>query len=223
MLLDETGNEYYSDTEILMSLEQAQIDKLRDYWVRGLKEAIRPAFQRTPLIGAGAAGIDPSSTLAGKKIMYFEALLVKMKDSEPAPIHAARYISPERFIWHRFPNPGTGVISGRLEYTMIGGLIFHNGAGTLADLSYIQYPYIPTASDPLLLSTFTHQSIVDRAAYLLYRKEVGLEDHEQVGANADLQLIDQSQKQRAELTAARQVLRQRYKNKLQNEPESELP
>ncbi len=222
MLLDETGREYYSQTEILLALEQAQIEKARDYWARGVKEALRPLFTRVPLAGDGVAGIDYITLTAGSKIMYLEALLVKMKDIEPAPLHSARYIPPDKFIWHRFPNP-SGRVSGRLEYTLIGGLIYHNGAGTLADLSFLRYPFIATQNDNILLAPFTHQAIVDRAAYLLYRKEAGGQDHNQAGSNADLQLIDQAQKQRAQATAARQVLRQRYKSEFQNEPESELP
>ncbi len=120
-----------------------------------------------------------------------EALLIKMKHTESDPVHFARYIAPERFIWRRFPNPSARV-SGRLEYTMLGNLLYHNGAGTDADFSYIKYPYIADASVPLLLATFTHQAIVDRAAYLLYRKEVGIPDHEAAGNNAELQLIDRS-------------------------------
>ena len=223
MLLDEVGIEYYKPYEILMALEQAQIEKTRDYWARGMKDAIRPLFQRIDITGDGVVGIDLAPQLAGQKIMYFEALLVKIRDVETAPTHHARYIPPERFIWHKFARPGSGKVSVRLEYSQIGNLLFHNGAGTDANLSYIQYPYIPTQSDPLLLATHTHQAVVDRAAYLLYRKEVGLQDHDAAGYNADLQLIDQNQKQRAEATAARQVLRQKFKKEFENEPESDMP
>lgn len=223
MLLDELGSEYYSPVEILMALEQAQVEKAREYWYYGKKEGIRPLFTRVPLNGSGSAGINLAVALGGNRAMFYEALLVRMSDAEPSPIHHARYISPDKYIWYRFSNPGaTGRVSGRLEYSVIGSILFHNGAGTSADFSYVVQPTLPTPQAPFVLAAYAHQDIVDRAAYLLYRKEVGLDDHEAVGTNADLQLINESIKQRSELTAAKQVLRQQYKKDIENRPTTEL-
>lgn len=224
MLLDESGVEYYKPYEILLALEQAQQYVARSAWAKGKKEVTRPLLiAHVPISGDGQAGFDLTAFLNGERIMYFEALLVKMNDIEATPIHSARYIQPDKFTWHRFPNPGSGSRSGRLEYSFIGNLLYHNGAGLDADLSYTKLPRIQSQTDPLSLPTFAHQAVVDRAAYLLYRKEVGLADHEAAGSNAELQLMDQSQRERAQATAARQVMRQRFKKEFEQEPESELP
>lgn len=223
MLLDEQGIEYYSPVEILLALEQAQTEKAREYWYYGKKEAIRPLFTRLTLNGSGATGVNLAIALGGNRAMFYEALFVKMSDTEALPTHHARYIAPDKYIWHRFRNPGaTSSVSGRLEYSVIGGLLFHNGAGTSADFAYIVQPTLPTPQSPFVLAAYAHQDIVDRAAYLLYRKEVGLDDHEAVGSNADLQLINESIKQRSELTAAKQVLRQQYKKDYENKPTTEM-
>lgn len=223
MLLDELGEEYYAPIELLTALEQAQIEKAREYWLYGKKEGIRPLFRRQTLTGNGSTGISLAIALGGARAMFYEALLVKMADSETAPLHHARYISPEKYIWYRFSNPkAASRVSGRLEYSVIGGSLYHNGAGISADFSFIIQPTIPTPQSPLSLAPYTHQDIVDRAAYLLYRKEIGLDDHEAVGTSADLQLINESVKQRSELTAAKQVLRQQYKKNIENRPTTEL-
>lgn len=223
MLLDELGVEYYAPIEILTALEQAQVEKAREYWFYGKKEGIRTLFTRQSLNGSGSSGINLAIALAGVRPMFYEALLVKMADSEPTPIHHARYIQPEKYIWYRFSNPAaTNRVSGRLEYSVIGGSLFHNGAGTSADFSFVIQPTIPTPQTPLALATYAHQDIVDRAAYLLYRKEVGLDDHEAVGTSADLQLINETVKQRTELAATKQVLRQQYQKNIENKPTTEL-
>lgn len=223
MLLDELGVEYYSPVEILLALEQAQTEKAREYWFYGKKEAIRPLFTRVTIGGIGSSGVNLAVALGGLRPMFYESLLVRMNANEATPTHHARYISPDRYIWYRFRNPGASQsVSGRLEYSVIGGLLFHNGAGADADFSFILQPSLPTPQSPFVLAAYAHQDIVDRAAYLLYRKEVGLDDHEAVGTNADLQLINESVKQRSELTAAKQVLRQQYKKDIEGKPSTEL-
>lgn len=223
MLLDELGVEYYAPIEILTALEQAQVEKAREYWFYGKKEGIRPLFRRQTLTGSGSNGISLAVALSGARAMFYESLLVRMSNVEPSPVHHARYISPEKYVWYRFSNPAdTNRVSGRLEYSVIGGSLFHNGAGTSADFSFVIQPTISTPQSPLSLAAYSHQDIVDRAAYLLYRKEVGLDDHEAVGSSADLQLINETTRQRTELAASKQVLRRQYQKDIQNKPMTEL-
>lgn len=193
LLLDETGAENYKDAEILMALEQAQVQKAREYFQRGRKEALVPCFRRVQITGNGVTGINLTGQLPNAETpMFFEACLVRLRDNGGRFRHA-KYIPPDKYVWYRFNNPNAaGSVSGQLNYSYIGNLLYHNGAGTECTLAYYKYPLLLTASTPLSLAEFTHSHICDRAAYILYKKDSMNPDQMMLGQIADtMQLTEQ--------------------------------
>lgn len=197
MLLDEVGIEYYSDIEIILALEQAQIMLSRQYVTQGRKYFVQDLLLYDTLVtGNGATGIDLVAQINAIP-MYFESCKIKYDTAEAVPRHHARYLHPQEFEYYSMNRPGGGGTyrAGRLEYSYSGGLLYHNGAGTDCLVSLYTEPALPDENTPLLLAEQVHKMIVDKASNILYSKEVGLPDHAVVGSNADL---------RAQMTLAMQ-------------------
>jgi len=186
MLLDEIGVEYYSPIEILLALEQSQIMLSRQYISQGRKYFVQGLLLYDTLItGNGATGINVVAQINSIP-MYFDSCKLKYDVGEATPRHHARYSHPQEFEYYAMQRPGTTNRAGRLEYAYSGGLLFHNGAGTDCLVTLYVEPALPDENTPLLLAEQVHKVIVDKAANILYSKEVGLPDHSVVGTNADI-------------------------------------
>lgn len=190
MTLDEVGVEYYSPVEVLLALEQAQLSLARQYIQQGRKYFIQPLLRyNVPIIGNGTAGINIVAQL-NETPMVFEACKLKYHASEVQPQHHARYIPPQEFEYYRMLRPGVvgggAHRAGRLEYSYSANLLYHNGADTVAWLTLYVEPVLPTDQTPLSLSEQCHKFVVDKAAQILYAKEVQMPDHDLAGTNADI-------------------------------------
>lgn len=195
--LDEVGVEYYDTLLILQSLEEAQFFVLEQCWGAGLKTIVGPQVRRTVLNGVGRDGLDTTALIGQDEVYYVYALNVKQRPTEPLPQWSARWVEPEAWLKHLYPNPSTDdVISGRLEYSFIGTTLFHNGADGDCEVFYVKAPFLPTVSTPLAFDDVGQAWVIDVAAKLLQQKAVDEPAHEASGIGADtISFIQQQQKQ----------------------------
>jgi len=200
-LLDETGIEYFGATEVLMALEQAQIEKALEYRAQGRKDMLVALFRRRTLTGLGLNGIDLASL--PERPLTYEACLLRLRDTDPGMNCWAKYLSPEQWSWYRYSNGNARNRSPFLHYTVYGGKLYHNGAGTTCEFVYYLQPMLPDDRTALLLKE-PHESIVEMAAASLNSKEViayeqiGEPYREGIGGLSDIIESVESQSQRGD-------------------------
>ncbi len=201
MILDEVGIEYYSADAVLQALEQAQIEKALEYRNSGRKDLLHGIYRRVAITGTGSNGIQ-LSTFTADVPLAIEALMVRLRATDPAPRGWARRVSPEEWSYYRFSNGNAGNRSPYLQFSYFGGKIYHNGAGTQAEIIFYAQPMLPTRTTALQLSE-PHSAIVDLAARILQAKEIiprqvqeqmGAPERSGVGGFADIVSADQQQK-----------------------------
>lgn len=171
MLIDESRYEYYGEstdlnTVYIRALQQAAIQKAREYWQRGEKEALRPEWVEQTVAGNPAVlGFEP---------LYVETVRLQ-NDALDTFKHAATYVPVEEWGTGQFQNPSlTPAHAGRYEFTLYDGDIYHNGDPTAGvRISYVRIPTVSTGlGNPMPLAEYTHGAICERAARILYDKEV---------------------------------------------------
>ena len=185
--LDEVGVEYYDSIIILQALEQAQFEVMEYAWGAGFKDVIAPNEFRVALNGNGVAGIPIAAAIAPNNLQYPFAVFVKMRAVEPEPTWSARWVEPEQWLRRQYDNPSTAdVVSGRLQYSVINEVLYHNGAAGDCTLYYISAPYLPDITTPLSLNVIGQTWVVDRAAQILQAKAVDEPAHESAGVGANI-------------------------------------
>lgn len=198
VMLDEPRFEYHGSSTaandvFIRALEDAAEFCARTYWYRGEKEALRPLETEELLVLAGDKSVTPSTPY------LFVETVIGMPD-DTSPTYYARYVPPEKFFsgerWNIGNAPSaTRRYSGAFEYTTYGGKIYLNHPTSFVAsirVLYVAVPSIPLATplgNQLPLAEYVHGAIVDKAAEILYRKEVPGGRRSDLGSLLDLSVL----------------------------------
>lgn len=190
-MLDQSGEEFYPIVEILIALEDAQIEKAREYYRSGRREYIQSLYVGESMTNGGLTTRGDVSHVLTYDPMFFEACFVRLYPDESSARRYAIYMDPARYAEYQFSNQGVdGIRTGKLQYTFVGNVLRHNGADDGAGVYaaravYYREPTIPSISTAFLLPDYTHGDIVDRAAKMLNEKNP-INDHEAAGVTSDI-------------------------------------
>lgn len=178
---EQIGRSTDPNTAFVEALQAAAIEKAREYWFRGEKEALRTEFQ-SELVGASPA------TLANP-ILFIESVSIGRTATDTAYAVSAVYVPVDEYTNELLSSQlGQTSRSGRAEYTVLGNQIYHNGNSTAGALvNYYRIPVVsPTITDNLPLARYTHGVICERAAKLLYQEESPAIERTSLGDLLDL-------------------------------------
>lgn len=180
LLLDESGIEAYTDSDILGCIGEAQVAKAREYYYRGEKEAVRPLYREE--VGGG-------TTLVLSEIpMNIEVCMLKTQAAQISYPVSAEYVEPLEYQRYQFPNPSVNTkISGRAEYTYDNNTVQHNGIGAM--VCYYKLPIASGYAAQIELAEYCHPQIVDYAASMIFKTEVPDADHAPIGSLYDIEHI----------------------------------
>lgn len=180
MLLDESGVEMYTDDDIYKCIGEAQIAKVREYYYRGEKEAVRPLYREDFITGSsGALSETP---------MNIEVCMIKTQVAQTEYRIGAEYVEPLEYQRYQFPNPSvSNTRSGRAEYTYDNNLIKHNGIAAM--VCYYKLPNTTPPAAQIPLAEYCHAQIIDYAAAMIFKSEVPDQDHGAVGSLYDIEAI----------------------------------
>lgn len=176
LLLDESGYEFIgvstdTTTAIVQALQQAALQKAQEYWSRGDKEATLSLWTEQTVTG------NPASLSFTP--LHIETVRTQNHATDTSFKAVAKFVPHEQWGQRRFNNPSTlGVSTGRYEYTYYDDKIYHNGDATAGvKVSYLAQPAVSsTLSNQLPMAVWTHGPICERAAKILYEKEVQDDD-----------------------------------------------
>jgi len=197
-VLDESGYDYYDDTDILMALEQAQLEKVREYYYhstgRGRKFFLQPLWRDVVLSnGVLSSRGDTEHTLVGiDPVLFPLQVFVRLYADEPLPGRRATLMSPERYVSYVFSNPSVNQTrGGKLIASYFGGRLHHNGAPSgsgerACRFVFYAEPALPTLSSQFAVPPLAHGQVVDRAARLLADKNMSDPWHDGVGSMAEI-------------------------------------
>lgn len=182
MLLDESGIEAYTDSQIIDAILESSVTKAKEYYARHEKEAIRNLYREDDIMSPGTAS---------ETIMNIESCLLKTKSAQVAPMVSAVYVPYEQYKWKQYPNPSKDdTVSGRAEFSYYEDTIYHNGISAL--VGYYKLPSARGTAQQLELAEYTHPAIIDYAAAKLYRFEVPDKDHALLGKLYDIEAVLQT-------------------------------
>lgn len=186
-LLDDSRDWFPTTTEIENAVNQAQIEKIRQYYVANDERALRPLYRETALLSSGDRVVD----INGADLFYPRSCKVYVDNQMPdTSAYAAQFKDPSLFFNYVPPLWEVGMEFPRTAYYTITKawdgvasdwatyLHFNGSATTLAKLRYIAYPatfqyYAVATQTGLSLPSEYHPEICALAAEILNDMDVG--------------------------------------------------
>lgn len=167
MLVDDGMLEYAGDAEVLSTINEAQMTKLRDYYAQPDERAMRPFYKQSGFLDSGAAIAD---------LLFVRAVRVYDTTTQAdADSRTASYIDYGKFINYDSPGFGPGLAHIQTShYTLYNGnLYFDKKASTQrAKVWYVRTPATFSTSQPLELPAEYHFEVVALAADMLNDMDV---------------------------------------------------
>lgn len=202
MFIDESGVEFVgtlvdAQSDVKRALQEASYDKVREWWARGDKEALRPFWKQETYTGASPYSFASYAV----QPMFIETVQVRVGSDVRYP---AKQTTLELWTQWQAANPLMGARVGSAEYAYKEGQIFFVGDGIVVSyylkpdidwtnlaLELFNPPYVATSG-----AAWTHAQICERAAQILMSRQPLDEDRVPLGVIYDIERLMSQQAER---------------------------